>query len=194
MTGEGLTALLAALDPDPDQALAQFELLRLKLVRFFSERKCYIPEELTDTVMDRLTRKLMEGEPIGHIGKFTFGIAKFVFQEYLTELQYPQISIESLLPGDELKVFSHLASLQPEEILEQEQTLQFLDHCLKELDDPERRLILDYYQGEKSKDQRRALAEQHRINVGTLATRTCRIRAKLQACMEQCLKQEGNSR
>ncbi len=195
LTLEGLNVLLKALDPDPEQAIAQLEVLRLKLLRFFSERQCHTSEEQADIVLDRLTQKLMKGVVIEHIGKFTFGIAKFVHQEYLTELQHPQVSTESLLPGDELTLLSRLEYARSEETAEaQEQLLQFLDHCLQELNDSDRQLILDYYQGEKSKDQRRVLAEQHGINPGTLATRTCRIRAKLQVCMEHCLKEREKPR
>jgi DNA-directed RNA polymerase specialized sigma24 family protein len=65
-----------------------------------------------------------------------------------------------------------------------------LEQCMKALDSNERSLIVNYYQGElRSKiENRKAAAQKLGVSMNALSIRACRIRAKLENCLQKCLK------
>src|SRR5690242_17244055 len=81
LTQAGFDKLLAILDTDRDRAGSKYESLRLRLIKFFEWRNCERAEELTDTVFDRVMKKIAEGEEIQSVGAYAGGVAQFVFKE-----------------------------------------------------------------------------------------------------------------
>src|SRR5262249_58621256 len=71
---------------------------------------------------------------------------------------------------------------------EGKQRLDCLEQCLNQLENKERELILEYYQGEKrTKIERRAhLATSLGLSLNALSIRACRIRNKLEDCVRKC--------
>jgi DNA-directed RNA polymerase specialized sigma24 family protein len=69
------------------------------------------------------------------------------------------------------------------------QRLDCLHRCISRLEDQERMLITAYYKEEqRSKiDSRKMLAESLGISLNALAIRACRIRDKLEECIQKCL-------
>ena len=63
--------------------------------------------------------------------------------------------------------------------------LDSLERCLQQLETRDRELILEYYRGEqRSKiEGRRRLAGRLGLTVNALSIRTCRLRDKLEACV-----------
>jgi hypothetical protein len=58
----------------------------------------------------------------------------------------------------------------------------------------ERRLLLGYYdadQNEKNKDVRSGLAESYGLTMGALRVRACRLRARLETCVRDCIGTTG---
>src|SRR4051794_6059062 len=55
--------LLSWLDPDPEAAGRQYELIRQKLITLFTCRRCMFPEDLADETINRVTRKLPQIKP-----------------------------------------------------------------------------------------------------------------------------------
>ena len=69
--------------------------------------------------------------------------------------------------------------------------LDCLKKCLAEVssNDSDRRLILDYYgaaDGEKNKMQRKNLAETLGLTMNTLKVKACRLRERLERCINDC--------
>ena len=71
----------------------------------------------------------------------------------------------------------------------QERRLECLDRCLGALSEDNHRLILQYYQLQRGAqiEQRRRIAEEHGIPLNALRLRVHRLRARLEACVRECL-------
>ena len=60
ITQEQFDQLLQWLNPDRQQAAAQYEWIRRRLIKIFVSRGSYNPEELADNTINRVARKLPE--------------------------------------------------------------------------------------------------------------------------------------
>src|SRR6476620_5084421 len=78
-----LAALLAHLGGDPDSAGRAYEDLRQRLLAFYRSRLVPEAEELADECLDRVSRRLKEGEEVRSIRLYVRGIAQRVLQEHL---------------------------------------------------------------------------------------------------------------
>src|SRR5215470_1510785 len=83
LSEEALARFLACLDADADRAGAKYESLRLTLMKFFDWRGAHFPEEYTDETINRVIRKLDEGETIRDIATYCHGVARLVLLEKL---------------------------------------------------------------------------------------------------------------
>ena len=83
LTREGLEALLAFLDPDRDRAGEKYQQIRQRLVKMFECRGLTPPEEPADETMDRVARRLAEGEHVraGEPMAYFHGVARNVLRE-----------------------------------------------------------------------------------------------------------------
>src|SRR5947207_1069954 len=64
LTRESLGALLSQFDSNPERAAEKYELMRSRLVTFFECRGCAAAFDLTDATVDRVARRILEGENI----------------------------------------------------------------------------------------------------------------------------------
>jgi hypothetical protein len=84
LTPQSFAKLLAILAPSPESAGEKYEQLRRQLIKFFEWRGSHISDQLADETLNRLARKIDEGEQIEkNVTAFSFGIARFVFLETL---------------------------------------------------------------------------------------------------------------
>src|SRR5262245_61309060 len=83
LNAESLAKFLACLDPDPDRAGARYESLRLTLMKFFDWRGAHFPEECADETINRVIRKIDEGESIRDVPTYCQGVARLVLLEKL---------------------------------------------------------------------------------------------------------------
>src|SRR5262249_38711382 len=79
--------LLAVLDSDREKAGERYELLRLRLTRFFEWRRAGAPADLVDRTIERVTRKLAEGEGIREEdpSAYFYGVARNILREHWAE-------------------------------------------------------------------------------------------------------------
>ena len=178
---DAFDTLLAAIDPDRDRAGEKYEEIRLGLVRFFDWRGCAWAEELADDTIDRVSRRLHEGEVIHAANplSYFYGVARNVLRESWKARE--KVSGE---PEVEPAIDHH-----QEAQAEQEQRLECLSQCLDRLPVANRTLIINYYQLEKG-DQiahRTRLAVANGLPINALRLRVHRIRAKLEKCVQDCL-------
>jgi DNA-directed RNA polymerase specialized sigma24 family protein len=161
---EALESLLAALHADRDTASIRYETLRRKLIDFFSWQKCTHAEDLADEALNRLARRVHEGETIQGLDRYAFGIARLSLKE---EERSRQVRTRAL---------RELQSPAPEE--EDHAVADRMIHCLNALPRESRELIERYYS-----EDRTALASTMGTTMNALRNRAMRVREKLFDCM-----------
>ena len=181
LTEEAFDSLLASLGKDRESAGEHYLETRAKLVRFFEWRGCPFPEDHADETINRVARRLVEGEKILNPAGYYFGVARMLVLEINKESIRQQQALREL-PG------STITSDQSDE---SEPRIDRLRQCLQRLSPDSRELILQYYHREKSVklDCRKKLAERFGVPINTLRMRALRIRENLQRCFENCQTQ-----
>jgi len=185
LTPEAFTKLMAILDPDPETAGGKYEKLRGRLVKFFELRGSFISEELADETLNRLTRKIDEGEEIEkNVYALSLGIARFVLLENFKRPDNRRM---------EMKELTTVAA--PPERWEEDDDLwvDCLRECLRGVSEKNRELIIEYYQdeGRARIDERKMMAASLGISLNALFARAKRTRDKLEDCVMRCVKRKS---
>jgi len=176
-------ALLGRLAPDRDAAGTRYEELRVRLVSVFEYRRCPHPEELADETLDRAARKLWElGDRFsgGDPARYVFGVAWNVARESFRR--------PATLPlPDGFETRARPGALPPDE--RDERAAACLEHCLGQLAEDDRDLVLGYHAGaRRARIERRAgLARGLSLTPNALRLRIHRLTARLRECVEACL-------
>jgi len=150
-----------------------YEKIRWRLIVILASRGCPLAEELADETIDRVARRVadIQARYIGDRAIYFLGVMNNVHHEYLKQ-PLPRL-IEGGDNGDELER-AHLC----------------LDNCLEKLPPHSRQIIERYYAETKRAkiDLRKRIAREFGVSLNTLRLRALRIRAKLQACIKQCME------
>ena len=178
LDGEAFRRLLSRLDPDPEAAGERYEVLRRKLLLFFAGRGCPEPEEGADETLDRVTRKVAEGERIEDLGAFAYGVARRVLSEAGRRDRSRRRALRRLL-----------APPAAASSMESEAGVECVARCTRRLEPSDRDLILEYYagSGRQQPDERREMAARRGISPMALRLRVYRLRRSLEACTRRCL-------
>ncbi|MEZ5424629.1 MAG: hypothetical protein R2747_00060 [Pyrinomonadaceae bacterium] len=183
LSAEGFEKLLQRLDEDPSRAAERYEELRLKLVKFYGWRGCPASsaDELADETLNRVASKLEEGVEIESLNAYACQVSRFVWLEFSRKRKEDHY-------GDEMPEQA-VDPVLPEEA---DERLVCLRKCLAEVapDDQDRQLIIGYYDtdaGGKLKDARRSLAEKFGLKMNALKVKACRLRSKLEKCINDCV-------
>lgn len=184
LTATAFEQLLACLDPVRETAAERYELLRLKLVKTFAWKGCPAAEAdaLADAVLDRAALKIAGGERVKNIGAYAAEISRFVWLEHLRRRREDAA-------GDDLPEVAVEADI--EILRDPDLRLRCLRKCLAEVvpSDVDRMLIVGYYDTEasgKNKDNRKNLADKLNVSMTTLKVKACRLRSRLEACINEC--------
>jgi RNA polymerase sigma factor (sigma-70 family) len=182
LSAEALAGFLASLDSDSDRAGEKYESLRLALMKFFDWRGAHFPEDLADETINRVIRKIDEGQTVRDIPTYCHGVARLVLLENLKGPENRRADFEELPP-------TVLVAPEPEE---RDERQDCFEQCLKELPVESRQLILQYYGDERRQkiNRRLALAERLGIPLNALRSRAQRIRNRLEECVNGCLKKK----
>ncbi|HJQ24651.1 MAG TPA: hypothetical protein VKA60_12105 [Blastocatellia bacterium] len=184
LTREAFDLLLANLDADRERAAQRYEMIRAKLLKFFECRGCPLPEDLTDDTINRVARRLCEGqqiwttEPAGYF----YGVARNVLKEYWSSPEREFATLDSLPPP----AHPYIDALKHQEAerqrLHTERRLDWLAAGLEQLPAESRELILDYYQGDRRERirHRKQIADRLGIAPNALRIRVHRIRERLE--------------
>lgn len=185
LSREAFEQFLSRLDTDREQAGERYEKIRRKLIKFFTWENCPHPEDHADEAINRLAKRIGDGEAIQDLNKYLYGVAHLILLETLKERQREQASLEQL---------SYLRPTSADTEAD-ESALVCLKQCLERLSAESRELILQYYQEEKSAriESRQRLAEQLHIPLNALRNRTLRLREKLEHCVGRCLTRQQQS-
>jgi len=181
-TQQSFEKLLAAFHSDRDEAGKIYKDVRLKLSRYFERNGVTDAERYIDVTLDRVMRRLDEGEIIAKIMAFIYTVASYVRMEAWNE--------EKQLHNAENEMMRTTKKVQPEPVGESPQQL-CLDRCLAKLPVETQRLIHDYYSEEGSARirLRRRMAKGLGIELNALRIRVHRIRLSLEACVKKCVSQ-----
>jgi DNA-directed RNA polymerase specialized sigma24 family protein len=192
LTQEALNLLLSCLDPDSARAAQKYENIRQGLITFFECRGSSFPEDHADETIDRVARRLAEGKEIyvENPASYFYGVARNVLKEHWESAHSVSAAIENFAASRTLSDDPHQTGVQQFERHQKEQRLEYLEHCLAELDAADRQLICEYYQGTTSIKirNRKLLAQRLGIPMNALRIRALRVREKLEECVERQLQ------
>ena len=180
LTQEAFDKLLLSLGDDRDSGGKKYLEIRNNLTRFFEWRGCPFPEDHADETINRIAKRVTEGEEIQNPAGYAMGVARLLVLEIMKGRQREQVAM------NELTISSGEVEEQPDD---GEDRIECLRHCLGGLSTDNRQLITDYYEGEKGDkiQNRKKLVEKLGIPVNTLRMRALRLRDRLQVCVEDCL-------
>src|ERR1051325_2580533 len=85
LTQEAFSKFLHCLDADIGRAAEIYETIRGKLINFFTWRGCQFPEDHADEAINRVIRKLDEGETIREPSTYVYGVARMLILEIVKE-------------------------------------------------------------------------------------------------------------
>lgn len=187
MTSGALSRLLEWLDEGDDSGGQKYLEMRRRLVAYFDRKNCLTAHEYADETLNRVARRLEEAGTIESEtpAKYCFITARFVFMEHLrrgagkTDVPLDETLEKQVAITDEAK----------EQTETREKMLDCLEKCAAKLDPANRDLIFNYYLGEEQIKikNRRALAERLDVSPNALSIRACRIREKLEICINKCV-------
>lgn len=181
LTQAAFDGFLAALDSDREKAGAKYEYIRLKLLKYFQWSGSEVPDIDADETINRVTRRIYEGQDVYNVNGYIFGVAKLVHAESLKRrnlrLALDEESFTERLPGVEVQAANYH---------------ECLERCLGCLSDEDREVITEYYRYKKTEkiNGRKQLAARLGISVNTLRVKMHRQRMNLEACVEKCLARQ----
>jgi DNA-directed RNA polymerase specialized sigma24 family protein len=176
---EGFDLLLEQLDTDRNLAGEKYESLRKKLAKFFGWWGSQNPDELADEAFDRVAQKFAQGEIIRDPSAYLMGVARLIFKEHVKDQIKLRAAVEQI-PRDPV----------PDDAVVAEARESCYESCLNELPAESRDLVIEYYQirGRDQASAREALCARMQIPINLLRVRAFRIRTKLGACLESCIR------
>lgn len=178
-SAEAFRRFLAWLDEGADSDGERYLEMRRRLVAYFDRKRCSSPHDLADETLTRVARRLEEEGAITDAvpAQYCYIVARYVFLEHLRSVgrraEFDGPALAS--PADPLAV--------------DERPFACLDRCLDALASEDRSLILAYYASNEGNriEARRTLARQRGLTSNALSIRACRVRARLEACVRECL-------
>jgi DNA-directed RNA polymerase specialized sigma24 family protein len=180
MTPDAFEKLLNSFSPDREQAGAQYEVIRRKLVRFFEWRAVGLADEYADETINRVARRIAEGQIVDNLKGYFYGVARMVCKEALKERERDAVALEEAPTN---------LRLEPIVDLDPDTRSLCLDRCLASLPVTNQMLIIEYYQEERRAkiELRQQLANKLEIPLNALRIRAHRIRVGLEKCITQCM-------
>ncbi len=176
-------ALLRRLGADGSDAIA-YESLRRRLIQFFRLHDPAEADDLADTALDRLARRIHEGTEVVSVPSYALGIARMVLHETRARAarQHLAEADPTLVPEPE----------NADEAASADTVLAALRSCLEAAGDAARHLILSYYgaDGAGRIATRRRLAAECGISLNALRNRALRLREALETCVRSRTKPE----
>ena len=181
-TEQSFEKLLAAFNSDCDKAGEIYVNVRLKLLRYFERNGVTDAERYVDVTLDRVMRRLDDGEIIANIMAFIYTVGSYVRMEAWNE--------EKQLRDAENEMMKTAKREQREDDGDSPRQL-CLDRCLEKLPVETQSLIHDYYSEEGSAKirLRRQMAKGMGIEMNALRIRAHRIRLSLETCVKNCVSQ-----
>lgn len=181
-TQQSFEKLLAAFASDRDEAGKQYEKIRVKLLRYFERYDIADADRCVDETLDRVMRRLDEGEAIASITAYIYTVASYVRLEAWKQ-QEQMRKAASEIQRTAVVIHHNDNDPNPRQLC--------FDNCLRKLPIETRILIRDYYSEEGSLKikLRKQMAQRLGIGLNALRIRAHKIRISLETCVRDCLSQ-----
>ena len=191
LTSQAFERLLLAFDPDRDVGAQKYELIRRKLIEFFEARGSDSPPDYADEAINRVARRISEGEQIDDLNSYFYGVARLIWLEGLRSRHKEPTPLEPT----HTPVAPNSAELEIER-QHREDRLGCLESCLSRLSSANRVLIVEYYREEKGIkiEHRKQQAERLNTTLNGLRLRASRIRSELSECVHSCVEEVSKTR
>ena len=179
LTQAAFDGFLATLDGDRDKAGLKYEYIRLKLLKYFEWCGSDVPDIDVDETLNRVTRKIYEGEDIYNLTGYIYGVAKLVRAESLRRRnRIRAVDEESFIELSSIGVQVEVANCH-----------ECLERCLGCLSEEDREVITEYHRYKKTEkiDCRKRLAARLGVSLNTLRVKMHRQRMNLETCVKKCL-------
>lgn len=172
MNQDALQKLFTALE----RSGLEYPTLHRVITAFFIGRTCGADSEaLADvTLLDRLARRLYEGEEVRNFGSYAKTIAGLVYKEYVKDREKLRKAARDLM-------YLRGGIQEFEERFDLRRKCQ--EDCIGRLPEPKRQLMVDYYVMGKDRGE---LAEELGCVIDTLRSQIHRIKIRLEKCVEDC--------
>ena len=193
LTPEAFEQLLLRFDADRELAGRRYRTAHRKLLEFFEARGSHTPEDHADETLNRVARKISEGEVIENIDKYCYGVAKFLWMEASRNLRKEPVALDDL----NLPISSNSDDeAEMEQRLEAERRIDCFEKCLHRLPPETRAFMVDYYREENGVkiEQRKQQAERLKTTLNALRLRASRVRRELGECIKSCLSDFNSDR
>lgn len=169
--------LLSSLSDGDDGCLCYIRLHR-KLEGFFAMKGIRDAAGAADETIDRAVKKIAEGAPVPHAGRYCMGIARNIFKE---RWRHEHREAESFL-----NFIEDLDNGSGEEVVAR--INQILEPCFSVVADDDKALLVAYcrvMRGSARAEHRRQLATSMNTTVTALRMRVNRLRETLAECVEK---------
>jgi DNA-directed RNA polymerase specialized sigma24 family protein len=192
LTPRAFHRLLHWLGGETDDSGQSYLDMRRRLVAYFDRKNCDAPDELADETLNRVARRVEEEDGIisDTPAHYCYIVARYVSMEYWRGMRRNEVVLDRVRrqPAQD----SITASEPEDERLSRDRLMSCLDRCTEKLESQSRDLILRYYYGERAAKiaNRRELADNLGVSLNALSIRACRIRNKLEACVENCVRSQ----
>lgn len=179
LTATSFQILLDRLDNDPEK----YEELRVKIAHLLRWRGCAEShaDDLADVTLDRVATKLAAGEQVDNVHAFAAAVARFIWLEHSRKNKADAV-------GDDLPEVAVEPAI---DIDDPDTRMRCLRRCVAtKFSDEDRILVVNYYDtdaDEKAKTARRRLAESLGLTLNVLKVRACRLRMRLEKCINDCV-------
>ena len=178
LTQAAFDGFLATLDRDRDKAGEKYEYIRMKLLKYFQWCGSEVPDIDADETINRVTRRIYEGQDVHNLTGYIYGVAKLVHAESLKRRnQRRTLDEESFIELSPIGAEVQVANYE-----------ECLERCLRSLSDEDREVITEYYRYKKTEkiDGRKRLATRLGISLNSLRVKMHRQRISLEACVNKC--------
>ncbi len=191
ITQEAFDLLLAFFDADRELAAAKYEDLRRRLVRYLKYWGSPCPEDHAAKAIDRSARRLAEGTQLdrnNYVGFFC-RVAHNILHEYWKRVENEPVSVHDLPRAIQPAYDPQEVQQREHQRVQLERMLECQQICLRALSAEERDLIRIYHDEVDGKkiENRKALAARLGITLNALRSKTCRVRSRLEDCVDLCL-------
>ena len=180
LTQGAFEKLLNSFSPDVNEAATLYETMRRRLVRFFDWRGLDASDDHADETINRVARRIDEGQAIDNLRSYFYGVARMVYMEALRDQEHAPVALEEAIHDLRQEIRE----------MEQDPRVVCFDRCLDSLPPQNRYLIVNYYEEEKRAkiELRQDLADRLQIPMNALRIRAHRIRVSLEKCITTCLQ------
>jgi len=186
LTPEAFERLLSSFDADRERAGQKYENTRRKLIEFFEARGSHTPDEHADETLNRVARKIAEGEAIENLNNYCYGVARFLWMEAARGRAKEPIALDD---DHAPSTVSGADEEEREQLWQRERRIECFEECLCKLPDETRTFIVEYYREENGLkiEQRKQQAARLNTTLNALRLRASRLRRELGACINSCL-------